>query len=315
MAQRAPLEQAYAHVCEQRKRHSPHNSIWQLRGQWPQERTRIQRDLLYGQYRFEQLRRYHIGGSHIDVWSARDAVVLKALALELKPYWLAVLSPHCHHLQGPSGIPRVLSELSQVVGRYRFVCRSDVKWYYASLRHHHLLRLLKGHIKDRRLLRLIGAALRYTVCDGGEYMTYTQGVPLGSPLSPLLGALYLSELDALLDRCKRVFYALYMDDWIILAWDRQQFKGIIRRMNELLHAVEVEKHPDKTFIGKVERGVSFLGVRFDPQGVSVATESLVKGQRRVLELQEQGASFERVQQYLARREAWYERILSRCALA
>ena len=52
-------------------------------------------------------------------------------------------------------------------------------------------------------------------------------------------------------------------------------------------------------------------MRFDPLGVSVAAESVIKEERRVLQLQEQGASFLRIQQYIARRETWYERMLRR----
>ena len=77
--------------------------------------------------------------------------------------------------------------MSEAIGRFRFVCRSDVRGYYASIRHGHLLRLLGGFVYEWRLFRLIGAALRYTVCNRGEFSSVTQGIPRGSPLSPLLG--------------------------------------------------------------------------------------------------------------------------------
>ena len=47
------------------------------------------------------------------------------------------------------------------------------------------------------LCRLIIGHLRRTVDWGGSYKEIKQGLPMGSALSPLLGAIYLSPLDAL----------------------------------------------------------------------------------------------------------------------
>jgi hypothetical protein len=31
----------------------------------------------------------------------------------------------------------------------------------------------------------------------------------------------------------------------------------------------LEKHPDKTYIGKIDRGIDFLGYHFSPDGLSI----------------------------------------------
>jgi hypothetical protein len=36
----------------------------------------------------------------------------------------------------------------------------------------------------------------------------------------------------------------------------------VKAVNEVSSALRLEKHPDKTFIGKIERGFDFLGYRF-----------------------------------------------------
>ncbi len=36
----------------------------------------------------------------------------------------------------------------------------------------------------------------------------------------------------------------------------------------------MEKHPDKTFIGRIERGFDFLGYHFGPEGLSVAKTTI-----------------------------------------
>jgi hypothetical protein len=53
----------------------------------------------------------------------------------------------------------------------------------------------------------------------------------------------------------------------------------------------VEKHPDKTFIGKVDRGFDFLGYRFTPMavhGLDVAKKTIENHVARITRLYEQG---------------------------
>jgi len=58
--------------------------VWSLRRHWPEEKRRIWSDLLAGQYRFALLDRITLAdGSDIDLWSARDALVLEALTMVL----------------------------------------------------------------------------------------------------------------------------------------------------------------------------------------------------------------------------------------
>ena len=38
----------------------------------------------------------------------------------------------------------------------------------------------------------------------------------------------------------------------------------------------MEKHPDKTFVGRIERGFDFLGYHFIPAGLTVAKATIEK---------------------------------------
>ena len=48
------------------------------------------------------------------------------------------------------------------------------------------------------------------------------------------------------------------------------FRKAVKAVNAVLGSLRLEKHPDKTFIGRIERGFDFLGDRFGPEGLSVA---------------------------------------------
>ncbi len=77
----------------------------------------------------------------------------------------------------------------------RFVLKTDVRSYYASIDHFLLLGQLAGYVKDRHVLNLLGQYLRRSSERGGEFWDYEKGISLGCPLSPLMGAFFLHELD------------------------------------------------------------------------------------------------------------------------
>ncbi len=57
---------------------------------------------------------------------------------------------------------------------------------------------------------------------------------------------------------------------LVLAPTRWRFRKAVKAVNETLNVLCLEKHPDKTFIGRIERGFDFLGYHFGPDGLSVA---------------------------------------------
>jgi Reverse transcriptase (RNA-dependent DNA polymerase) len=96
---------------------------------------------------------------------------------------------------------------------------------------------------------------------------------LRCPLSPLIGAFFLNALDTVIGRL-RLFYVRFMDDILILASTRWQLRGAVKAVNQVLGGLGLEKHPDKTFIGRIERGFDFLGYHFSPAGLAVAKQTV-----------------------------------------
>ena len=47
------------------------------------------------------------------------------------------------------------------------------------------------------------------------------------------------------------------------------------------------KHPDKTFVGRTERGFDFLGYHFGPEGLTMAAKTIEQFVERALRLYEQ----------------------------
>ena len=63
---------------------------------------------------------------------------------------------------------------------------------------------------------------------------------------------------------------------------------------QTLNKLKVEKHPDKTFIGRIAKGFDFLGYSFEPKGLSIAPKTLANFLERIAQLYEQGAEHRRI---------------------
>ncbi|NES66139.1 MAG: hypothetical protein F6K24_13185 [Okeania sp. SIO2D1] len=200
----------------------------------------------------------------------------------LKP----VLSPRCFHLAGNGGLKGAVREVAANVEELPFVFRTDVKGYYASINHGILMDIVGKYVRDDAVFRLLWGYLRRYVSDGGEFIDITQGISLGCPLSPLMGALFLKPLD---DRMAALgcFYVRYMDDWVILAPTRWKLRKAIKATNQVMSELRVVKHPEKTFIGRVAKGFDFLGYWFFPAGLGIARKTvarMVENMRRLYDL-------------------------------
>ena len=86
----------------------------------------------------------------------------------------------------------------------------------------------------------------------------------------------------------------------VLKWVDANLKAV----NEVMADLRVEQHPDKTFIGRVARGVDFLGYWFTPEGLGIASKSVERFAERVSQLYEQGAGENRIEEYVRRWWQW-----------
>jgi hypothetical protein len=78
-----------------------------------------------------------------------------------------------------------------------------------------------------------------------------------------------------------------MDDILILAKTRWKLKKAIKVLNQTFDELKLEKHPDKTFIGRVEKGFDFLGYHISPEGLSLAKKTVENFISRAIRLYEQ----------------------------
>ena len=55
------------------------------------------------------------------------------------------------------------------------------------------------------------------------------------------------------------FYVRFMDDILVISPTRWKIGKAVKVVNGMLGSLDSEKHPDKTFIGRIEKCFDFLG--------------------------------------------------------
>jgi len=61
----------------------------------------------------------------------------------------------------------------------------------------------------------------------------------------------------------------------------------VKTLNQTLESLRMEKHPDKTIIGRTMKGFDFLGYHFNNDGLGIASNTARKHVRRICRLYEQ----------------------------
>jgi retron-type reverse transcriptase len=222
----AILDQAHAWLAEQQTA-LPH---------WAQLKPQLQDRLQRGEYCFQPLtlqpRTNRLGEQEmLEVWEAQDRLVLKAISLVLKDHFKDDLSTCCHHLEGRGGIKKAVRRTRDYLqgNPDSWVLKTDVKGYYAHIDHHILHQQLADLLpQEKYLLRLLWQYLQRTVYEDGDYRDIERGISLGSPLSPLMAALYLQPLDDAMHD-SGLFYARFMDDYVALAPTRWALRHALQQ--------------------------------------------------------------------------------------
>ncbi len=163
---------------------------------------------------------------------------------------------------------------------YRYISEADIESFFDRIDHALLRKRMAAAVSDPVILTLLEHWLAGPVWDGHSVEPLRQGVPQGSPISPLLANLFLSDFDLALERTD-LKVIRYADDFLILSKDAEHATQALAIARDELEALHLKLKDEKTKISSFEEGFQFLGAFFRGAGIWIPWEKHGKS-RRVL---------------------------------
>jgi group II intron reverse transcriptase/maturase len=134
-----------------------------------------------------------------------------------------------------------------------WVLEVDIRKFFDTLDHEHLMEVLRRRVRDGVLLRLISKWLHAGVQDDGGISYPDAGSPQGGVISPILANIYLHEvLDTWFERevkprlRGRGHLIRYADDAVMLFETEEDARRVMAVLPKRFGKYGLTLHPDKT---------------------------------------------------------------------
>ena len=266
------LQAAYRHILQNTSHHQD-DELLQLEEDETAGNDTLEdlqnrmQDLQQLRYQAPELHGYLIeksdgGVRPLSVPPFRDRILQRALA--------QIITPALEQLfyQGSYGYRPGRSRITakqqiQLAWRqgYRWVYESDIEDFFDSVQLKRLQeRLVALYDNDPAISAIINwmsAPVRFE----GELIQRKNGLPQGSPLSPLMANLMLDDFDS--DMQQAGFLLIrYADDFIVLCKDREQAEQAHLLAQQSLAEHGLALNQEKTHIKPIEQGFKYLGYLF-----------------------------------------------------
>ena len=265
---RENMTDAYEKVMANKGSHGIDNmTVDQLKPYLWDNWEQIKRELLDGTYKPKAVRRVEIpkpdGGIRLlGIPTVLDRTIQQAIAQILNKIFDKDFSEFSYGFRkGRSAHDAIKAAQNYISEGYKWVVDMDLEKFFDRVNHDKLMSLIAGKVDDKRLLKLIRRYLESGVMINGLEVITEDGVPQGSPLSPLLSNIMLDELDKELEKRGHKFVR-YADDCNVYVKSKRAGERVYQSIKVFLETkLKLKINEEKSAVDRPEKR-KFLGFSF-----------------------------------------------------
>jgi group II intron reverse transcriptase/maturase len=212
--------------------------------------------------RLKEIEKLDGGVRRLGIPTVRDRFLQQAITQVLTPLFDPKFSEHSYGFRpGRSAHQAVKQAQTYVQAGYEWSVDLDLEKYFDRVNHDILMARVARVVKDKRVLKLIRTYLESGMMENGVVIGKGEGVPQGSPLSPLLSNIMLDDLDKELEKRGHKFVR-YADDCNIYVKTPRAGKRVMESVKKFLEKkLKLKVNAKKSKVKRATR-VKFLGFSF-----------------------------------------------------
>jgi group II intron reverse transcriptase/maturase/CRISPR-associated endonuclease Cas1 len=206
--------------------------------------------------------------------TVKDKIVQTATKIVIEPVFEKRFLNVSYGYRPEKGPLKAINRIKHRIAaeKRQWVTLADIDNYFDSIKPEILYSLVGEELQSERLMKLIRLWVQIgSINYRQKYEPYTEGIPQGNVLSPLLSNIYLHPFDVFMNENN---YGLvrYADDFVVLSVTQQEAQAALKDAKHFLENRLCLNLNDGSKVRKVKSGFGFLHIQFDQSLTSIGDD-------------------------------------------